>query len=208
MRYDKSAAAIEEAGMDRIRFITVGMTVALLVAAIPTLAQHAQAATASRPNRLLTGKLMYVGPMPHGLDAWLIQDLKDWGKYKPTQEQEGSDLVVKADWHRRRMVFVMRHGVPVPRQERRPEGKKKPILATISIHDWVTGAQLWRADILDQKPKNRNRNAAPGPEIEIRARGLSSAQLAETLVRRLRAYVTQLERRGGPSAALPPRPQQ
>ncbi len=191
--------------MKRIGLIPLGMAAAFL-AALPVRAQQVPKAATNQPNKLITGKLVYVGPMPHGLGAWLIQDLKDWGKYTPTQEQEGADLVLESHWPRRRLEFVMRQGIPVPRREKRRKRKKEPIIATITVSDWVTGARLWRADLLDEKPKHRAREVSPGAETKIRMRGMSSSQLAETIVRRLHAYVTQLERQGGTGSPLLRRP--
>jgi hypothetical protein len=190
--------------MKRFESVVFGAVILLLTVSS---AWGRGALTSTPPNRLLTGKLIYVGPMPHGLRDWLIQDFKDWGKYSPTEEEEGVDLVMEARWTRRRIGFVLRQGVPVPRQERPRKGKKKiPIFATLTVRDWVTGARLWRADLLDKKPKNHSGHAPSGSETEIRARKMSSAQLAETVVRRLRLYVKHLEDAGSSGPAISRRP--
>ncbi len=188
--------------MKRIGFVVLGIPALLL-----SLPLSWGQTVAAQSNRLITGKLIYVGPMPHGLRSWIIQDFKDWGKYRPTLEKEGVDLVMEARWPRRRVEFEMRAGRPVPKRERLPKNKRiKHLLATMTIRDWVTGARLWRADLLDEKAKKQASDASPGPETRIRIRGMSSAQIAETVVRRLRAYTVQLERQNPTATPIPHRP--
>ena len=56
----------------------------------------AQKAPSEKPNELVVGKLIYVAPMPDGLDQWIIDFLRRWGKYKVTSNPEGVDLVIQA----------------------------------------------------------------------------------------------------------------
>lgn len=154
-----------------------------------------QQKTKEKQNPLVDGKLMYVGHMPERVDTWIVYDLKAWGKYKPTRDPEGVDLVMKAYAPERRTEYRMRNGVPQPR--RVPQDREhKDVIFSIDVSDWVTGRLVWQADILDRKPKS-DRPATSGEETKIRARGLSSEQLAQTIVNALRSYVDQLAKQQG-----------
>ena len=61
-------------------------------------APQAEAQPAGTPaaNRLVTGRLLYVSPMPDQLDKWLQSDLEQWGKYRVTSNSEGVDLEIRA----------------------------------------------------------------------------------------------------------------
>lgn len=143
-----------------------------------------------KQNALIDGKLMYVGHMPERVDSWIVYDLKAWGKYTPTRDPEGVDLVMKAYEPPTRTKYEMRNGIPQPRKIPKMRDHK-PILFTVAVTDWVTGRLVWQTDILDRKPKN-NRSAPPSSDEAIGARGLSSEQLAQTIVRALRSYVDHL----------------
>ncbi len=148
-----------------------------------------------KENPLVDGKLMYVGKMPESIDNWIIYDLKTWGKYKPTQEIEGVDLVMRAFEPERRTRFEMRNGIPQP--SRRPEGRgNKSVMFTISVTDWVTGRLVWQAEVVDKKPK-RNKDVTPSRDAEIRVRGLSTQQVAQAITRDLRRYVDHLSSQSG-----------
>lgn len=141
-------------------------------------------------NPLVEGKLMYVGPMPDNIDGWIVHDLQAWGKYKPTREIEGVDLVMKAFEPERRTRFEMRNGIPQP--TRKPEkGSRKSVMFSISVSDWVTGRLLWQAEVLDKKPK-KNASVTPSEDVEIRARRLTTQQIAQAITRELRRYVDNL----------------
>lgn len=161
--------------------------VSLCMLASPVFGQQK---TKEKQNPLVSGKLMYVGHMPERIDRWIVNDLKEWGKYKPTRDSEGVDLVMKAYAPERRTEYRMRNGLPQPR--RVPQNREqKDVMFTIDVSDWVTGHLVWQADVLNRKPKN-DHPATPGEEMKIRARGLSSEQLAQTVVNALRSYVDHL----------------
>jgi len=143
-----------------------------------------------KQNPLVDGKLMYVGHMPDHIDSWVIQDLRAWGKYKPTREIEGVDLVMKAYKPETKIHYEMRGGIPQPR--RVPKYRKhEHILFSIGVNDWVTGRLVWQAEVLNRKPKRKDHHAA-SEDAEIRARGLSTEQIAQAITRELRRYVDHL----------------
>lgn len=143
-------------------------------------------------NRLLTGKLIYVSPMPNNLDKWLQEDLRTWGRYRVTSNPEGVDLEIDAVVPERQAQYKERHGVPMPKGE----PKKQPKENSISVVDWTTGAQLWSATLLNRNPKANETSPAPAASIEIPARDLTSDQLALKITRELERYVEQLEASG------------
>jgi len=136
---------------------------------------------------LIDGKLMYVGKMPDNLDAWIVHDLGVWGRYKPTRQIEGVDLVMKAYEPETKTQYEMRRGIPHPREVRKDRNRKH-VMFSIVVTDWVTGREVWQADIVDRKPK-RNQAPALSEHTEIRARGLSTQQIAQAVIRELRRYV-------------------
>lgn len=146
-------------------------------------------AAAPKPNRLVTARLLYVAPMPRNLDQWLIEDLRAWGKYQVSGNSQGVDLVLRAKARQTTPRVVIRNGVPV---EPKP-GKTPPVLS-ITLVDWVTGAKLWQADIMD-KNRKRNQNPPPGPDTEIDTRHMTPDQIAQRCATLLREYVTQVERK-------------
>jgi hypothetical protein len=156
-------------------------------------------------NKLVSGKLIYVGPMPGGIDQWLIQDLKDWGRYKTTRNPEGVDLELKSyrpspkRGERERRPVVLVPGPERPRREKRRE--EGPSVAVIDVTNWVTGDVLWSADIVDKKPK-KNEEPATARTTRIFAHGMSSEQLAATITRALRAYVERIA--SGDAPRIPP----
>ncbi len=138
-------------------------------------------------NRLLTGKLLYVAPMPEGMDQWIVQDLKAWNRYQVTANSEGVDFVMRTHVPEKPTRFVVRNGIPQPAKER-----KKPPAPSIEVVDWVSGRVIWEAEILDKKPKRDNEALTSGSHVQIRARGLAPNQLAGKVVRAFREYVEQL----------------
>jgi hypothetical protein len=159
----------------------------LCLLAAPMMGQQKNQGT---QNPLIDGKLMYVARMPQNLDAWIVNDLSVWGKYKPTRQDEGADLVMKAYEPETEIQYKMRRGIPQPKEVRKNRDRKH-VMFSIIVADWVTGRQVWQADILDRKPK-RNEDLAPREDAEISARGLSSQQLAQAITRELRRYVDHL----------------
>jgi len=143
-----------------------------------------------KQNPLVDGKLMFVGHMPDHIDSWIIQDLRAWGKYKPTREIEGVDLVMKAYKPEAKTHYEMREGIPQP--QRVPKDRRhQHILFSIGVNDWVTGRLVWQAEVLNRKPKRKN-NPPPSEDAEIRVRGLSTEQIAQAITRELRRYVNHL----------------
>jgi hypothetical protein len=141
-------------------------------------------------NPLVDGKLMYVGHMPENIDAWIVNDLSVWGRFKPTRQIEGVDLVMKAYEPETRTQYRMRRGIPQPKEVRKDRDRKH-VMFSIVVTDWVTGRQVWQADILNRKAK-RDAEATPGEDAEISAKGLSTQQIAQAITRELRRYVDHL----------------
>lgn len=146
-----------------------------------------------KKDPLVGGKLMYVGRMPENIDAWIVNDLNVWGKYKPTRQVEGVDLVMKAYEPETKTQYKMRRGIPQPREVRKDHDRKN-VRYSIVVTDWVTGHEVWQADILNRKPK-RNEVATPREDAEIAARGFSTQQIAQAIIRELRRYVEHLASR-------------
>jgi hypothetical protein len=157
-------------------------------ALLALLAMGAAAAEQAQSNRLVTGKLIYVAPMPGNLDRWLMDDLRIWGKYQVTANPEGVDLEIRASVPEKEPQYVLRQGVPHPKKE----SKEKPQETSIEVVDWVTGQRLWSAALADKKSDRNQSQAAPGSSIEIPARGFTPDQLALKLTSELRRYVEQL----------------
>lgn len=143
-----------------------------------------------KQNPLVDGKLMYVGHMPDNIDAWVIHDLKVWGKYKPTREIEGVALVMKAYEPERKTQYEMRRGIPQPRSVPK-DRRHEHIMFSIGVNDWVTGRLVWQAEVVNRKPKRKD-FPPPSEDAEIRARGLNTEQIAQAITRELRRYVDHL----------------
>ena len=161
--------------------------VSLCLLAAPASAQQK---SKGKQNPLLDGKLMYIGAMPDNIDAWIVHDLSSWGKYRPTRQVEGVDLVMKAYKPETEVEYKMRHGIPLPKEVQKDRARKH-VMFSIVVTDWVTGNQVWQADIMDRKPKS-NESPTPSEDAEVSARGLSSEQLAQAITRELRRYVDHL----------------
>jgi hypothetical protein len=150
-------------------------------------AAHGQQARAPvTPGRLVSGKLIYVAPMPGELDQWVIQDLRAWGKYDVSGNSEGVDLVLRAQTPPKRLQIYQSEHPPI----RRPAAK--PSILSLDLVDWVTGQRLWQCKISDRKQK-KDTNTSVGPDAVLDARGMKPDQIAERCVRWLGEYVTQLE---------------
>lgn len=166
------------------------MRLKFLAAFVLCVASAAYSQTAApKPNRLVTARLLYVAPMPQNLDQWLIEDLRAWGKYQISANSQGIDLVLRAKAPQKTPRVVFRNGLP---QE--PKQSKTPPVLSITLVDWVTGAKLWQADIVN-KNRKRNQNSSPGPDTEIDARHMTPDQIAQRCATLLREYVTQLEQK-------------
>lgn len=162
------------------------------VVRVPPQTQAPPAAPKST-NRLVTGKLIYVAPMPNNLDKWLQEDLRTWGRYRVTSNPEGVDLEIDAVVPERQTRYRERHGVPLPKSE----PKKQPRETSISVVDWTTGELLWSATLLNRNPKANESSPTPASSIEIPARDMTSDQLALKITRELERYVEQIENSGG-----------
>jgi hypothetical protein len=159
-----------------------------------------QQAPAEKPNQLVKGKLIYVAPMSDGLDQWLIDFLRRWGKYKVTNNPEGVDLVIQAENPDKDLRLQTRAGTAEPRGADRPPlpfpRRKHGDLPAISISvvDWVTGQSVWEADILNRNPKKDEAAPPAGPQTQIFARSMTSDQLAQKVIAKLRKYEEELEK--------------
>ncbi len=149
-------------------------------------------APASKPNKLVSGKIVYVAPMPNNLDQWVAEDLRNWGKYRVTANPEGVDLVMSANAPEKEPKYVLKKGVPQPKKER-----PGPPALSIRVVDWVTNQTLWDVELVDRKPKKEEPESPPGPHTGLLVRGLKPDQIAQTVIQQLREYVEQLERTEG-----------
>ncbi len=163
----------------------------ILVILILSLVQVSIAAQApaSKPNKLVSGKLVYVAPMPTHLDQWVAEYLRSWGKYNVTAIPEGVDLVISAIAPEKETQYTLKKGVPQPKKER-----PGPPALSIRAVDWVTNQTLWEVELVDRKPKKDEPESPPGRSTSLLVRGLTPEQIAQTLTQRLRQYVEQLER--------------
>ena len=128
--------------------------------------------------------------MPEDYEAWIIEFLRQWGKYKVTGEPEGVDLVWQANIPGRGYrIRRNRQGIPTPREDRSSERG----VVTMSVIDWVTGERLWHAVVVQRKKKKKDPDPPNGPRTRIYSRKMSREQLADTLVKTLRSYVEELE---------------
>lgn len=155
----------------------------VLLAAMPAAGQQA---APKKPNELVVGKLFHVQRMPANLDQWILDFLRKWGKYKVTGDPEGVDLIMRVELPEEKTEYDRRTGLPQTRRE--------PAAFTIVVFDWVTNDVLWRAELLDKKPKKDQPEPPAGPRTEIYARGLKPDQLAEKVTTKLREYVAELEK--------------
>jgi hypothetical protein len=177
-------------------------SVGLVVVGICALALGQQAPV-EKPNELVVGKLIYVAPMPDGLDQWIIDFLRRWGKYKVTSNPEGVDLVLQATNPEKELRLENRAGTAQPRGADRPpspihKGKHDEVPAnSISVIDWVTSQPIWRADILDRKQKKDEADLPAGPQTKIFARAMTSDQLAQKVTAKLKEYEEELEKSAG-----------
>jgi hypothetical protein len=159
-----------------------------------------QQAPAEKPNELVVGKLIYVESMPDGLDQWIIDFLRRWGKYKVTSNPEGVDLVIQATNPEKELRLETRAGTAEPRGAGRPplpiaKGKRDELPAiSISVIDWVTNQPVWHADILDRKQKKDEATTPAGPQTKIFARAMTTDQLGQKVIARLREYEEGLEK--------------
>lgn len=177
-------------------------SVCLLVLTACAMAQG-QPAPAQKPNQLVAGKLIYVDSMPDGLDQWIVDFLRRWGKYKITSNPEGVDLVIEAVNPGQDLRLETRAGTAQPKGADRPHlpisrGKRnEPLPPSISVIGWVSGQPVWQTDILDRKPKKDEADIPPGPQTKIFARALTSDQIAQKVVEKLKEYEEGLEKSGG-----------
>jgi hypothetical protein len=159
----------------------------------------AQQAPAQKPNPLVGGKLVYVASMPDGLDQWIIDFLRRWGKYQVTSNPEGVDLVIQAANAQQDLRLETRGGTAEPRGANRPSWpvprhKHDELPAdSISVINWVTNQTVWQADVLNRNPKKDEATPPAGPQTKIFARSMTTDQLAQKIVALLRRYEEGLE---------------
>ena len=174
-------------------------SVCLVVAGTCALALGQQA-PAEKPSQLVAGKLIYVAPMRDGLDQWIIDFLRRWGKYKVTSNPEGVDLVIEAANPENQLRLETRGGTAQPKGADRPhlpnsKGKSDELPPmSISIIDWVTNQPVWYADILNRKQKSDEAAPPAGPQTKIFARAMTSDQLAQKVVAKVKEYEEALEK--------------
>jgi hypothetical protein len=176
-------------------------SVFLLVAGICVMA-WGQQAPAEKPNELVVGKLIYVDSMPDGLDRWVVDFLRRWGKYKVTGNAEGVDLVIEAVNPEKDLGLETRAGTAQPKGSDRPHlpmsrGKHELPVAAISVIAWVSSQTVWQADILNRKPKKEETDLPAGPKTKIFAHAMTSDQIAQRIVAKLKEYEEGLEKSGG-----------
>src|SRR5215470_8638782 len=113
------------------------LTTSLLAAMVTFMACAWPAGAPADPekasNRLITAKLVAVTSMPDGLDRWLIDDLRAWGRYRVTVDAEGADLVIRGFDPERQPEFKMKKGIPQPKREKH----EAPPVLSITVIDWV-----------------------------------------------------------------------
>ncbi|MDE3179076.1 MAG: hypothetical protein KGM47_05385 [Acidobacteriota bacterium] len=174
------------------RWIAWLMLAGLLISACAR-AQTEEAA--AREHRLLIrAKTLYVEPMPDGLDQWIIQDLRAWGKYQISGSSEGVDLLIRAKKPGAEHLLHPQGAIP---RVRLPK-KSLPVLS-VTLVNWVTGERLWQADILDSGPKKNQPPPPPGPRTEIYARHMKPDEIAERCTNALQRYVESIEQAHPPA---------
>ena len=161
-----------------------------------------QQAPAAKPNELVTGKLIYVESMQDGLDRWIIDFLRRWGKYKVTTNPEGVDLVIRAANPEKDLRLETRGGTAEPKGADRPHlpiSKKHTEMpaTSIAVVNWVSSQTVWQADILNRKPKKDEADLPAGPQTKIFARDMTSDQIAAKVVDKLKEYEQGLEKPSG-----------
>ena len=146
----------------------------------------------SKPNKLVSAKIIYVAPMPVSLDQWVAEELRTWGKYRVTANPEGVDLTVSAIEPENETKYGLKKGVPQPKKQR-----PGPPVVSIKVVDWITNQILWDVELLDRKPKKDGSEAPPGPHSSLVVRGLKPEEIAQAVTQMLRQYVEQLQRAEG-----------
>ena len=162
----------------------------------------AQQAPSPGPNELVAGKLIFVESMQDGLDRWIIDFLRRWGKYKVTTNPEGVDLVIEAVNPDKDLRLQTRGGTAEPKGSDRPHlplSKKHPELpaTSITVVNWVSSQTVWQADILNRKPKKDEADLPSGPQTKIFARDMTSDQIAAKVVDKLKEYEQGMEKPSG-----------
>ena len=105
-----------------------------------------QQAPAEKPNELVVGKLIYVASMPDGLDQWIIDFLRRWGKYKVTSNPEGVDLVIQAANPEKELRLENAGG-------HRPAARRRPAaIAQLEGKERRTSANLDQRNRLGNQP--------------------------------------------------------
>src|SRR5438045_9772211 len=98
----------------------LAMSLICCIALLALLGEAPDKATAQEKpaNRLLTAKLVAVTSMPDGLDRWLIDDLRAWGRYRVTVDAEGADVVMRGYDPQKDPEYKMKRGIPQPKREK------------------------------------------------------------------------------------------
>src|SRR5215471_20563955 len=127
-----------------IAMLQTGVLVSMILSGVV----RAQGPT-SKPNKLVSARIVYVAPMPVSLDQWVAEDLRSWGKYRVTANPEGVDLTVSGIEPDNETKYGLKKGVPQPKKQR-----PGPPVLSIKVVDWVSNQTLWDVELLDRKPKN------------------------------------------------------
>ena len=170
-----------------------------LVVAGTGVSARGQQASAEKPNQLVAGKLIYVEPMKDGLDQWIVDFLRRWGKYKISSNPEGVDLVIQAGSKDKDLQLEDRGGTAEPKGADRPRlpisRKHGDLPATsISVVNWVSSQTVWQADIVNRKQKKDEADSPAGPKTQVFARDMTSDQIAAKVVAKLKEYEMGLEK--------------
>jgi hypothetical protein len=110
------------------------------------------------------------------------------------------DLVIQATNPEKELRLENRAGTAQPRGADRPplpgsKGKHDELPAvSISVIDWVTNQPVWHADILNRNQKKDEATSPAGPQTKIFARAMTSDQLAQKVIAKLREYEEALEK--------------
>jgi hypothetical protein len=108
-------------------------------------------------------------------------------------------LVIRATNPEKELQLETRAGTAQPRGADRPPSplhRKHDELpaGSISVIDWVSSQPVWYADVLNRKQKSDEATPPAGPRTKIFARAMTSDQLAQKVVAKLKEYEEGLEK--------------
>jgi hypothetical protein len=111
-------------------------------------------------------------------------------------------LVIQAVNPEKELQLETRAGTAQPKGSDRqhwPISKKRNELpaTSVSVINWVSGQPVWQADILNRKQKKDEADPPAGPQTQIFARAMTSDQIAQKVVAKLKEYEQGLEKPAG-----------